>query len=218
MSEETYSLPAYTSAGEAAEPIPVDPAFLEFEKGEQAVHDAVVAFLAAQRAGSACTKRRGEVSGGGRKPWRQKGTGRARHGSIRSPLWRGGGVVFGPKPRRFTKHINKKVKRLAARRAFSERVRDGDVLVADTVDLPEPRTKLAAEFLDRLGAGRNVLIVVDEISPNLYLGTRNLPDVDVIRAAQVNAYWLLRRRKVLFSRAGLDAFVERLGVPEKRSS
>lgn len=218
MPEETFSLPAYTSAGDTATPVPIDPALLEFEKGEQAVHASVVAFLAAQRAGSASTKTRSEVRGGGRKPWRQKGTGRARQGSIRSPLWRGGGIVFGPTPRSYAKRVNKKVKRLATRRAFSERVRDGEVLVVDAIDLPEPRTRLAAEFLDRIQAGRNVLIVVDEIPTNLALGVRNLPDVDLIRAAQVNAYWLLLRRKVVFSRAGLEAFIERLGVPEKRSS
>ena len=219
MSEQTFSLPVFTAAGEPpAEPFTLDPAFLEFEKGEQAVHLAVTAYLAAQRAGSACTKTRAEVRGGGRKPWRQKGTGRARHGSIRSPLWRGGGIIFGPKPRRYTKRVPQKVRQLAARRAFSERVRAGEVLVAESVEPAEPRTRLARQFLDRIGIGESVLVVVDEITPNVRLAFRNLPRVDVVRAAEINAYWLLLRKVVLFSRAGLEAFIERLGVPEKRSS
>src|SRR5512144_2293722 len=114
-------------------------ALIENGKGTQAVHDAVVAYQAAQRSGTACTKTMGEVAGSGKKPWRQKGTGRARAGSFASPLWRGGGVVFGPKPRDFGKKISRSTKQLALRKALSERLRAGDVLVVDDLKLDSPK-------------------------------------------------------------------------------
>src|SRR6266516_3495395 len=114
---------------------------IENGKGTQAVHDTVVAYQAAQRMGTACTKNVGEVAGTNRKPWRQKGTGRARAGSFASPLWRGGGVVFGPKPRDFGKKVSKATKQLALRKALSERLKSGDVLVVDDLKLSSPRTK-----------------------------------------------------------------------------
>ena len=115
---------------------------IELEKGEQAVHDVIVAFMAGQRAGTASTKTRGLVSGGGAKPFRQKGLGRARAGSSRSPVWVGGGTIFGPQPRDFSKKVNKKVAKLALRRAFSERVVDGSVIVIDNFDLDRKSTRL----------------------------------------------------------------------------
>src|SRR5438309_10588425 len=118
-------------------------------KGTQAVHDAVVAYLANQRMGTACTKTMGEVAGTGKKPWRQKGTGRARAGSFQSPVWRGGGVVFGPKPRDFGKKISRNTRQLALRKALTERLRAGDVLVVDELKLDSPKTK---DFLGVLSA------------------------------------------------------------------
>src|SRR5512133_2299274 len=114
---------------------------VEGGKGTQAVHDTVVAYQAAQRMGTACTKTMGEVAGSGKKPWRQKGTGRARAGSFASPLWRGGGVVFGPKPRDFSKKVNRNTRQLALRKALSERLKAGDVLLVDEVKLASPKTK-----------------------------------------------------------------------------
>src|SRR6185295_3034345 len=122
---------------------------IENGKGTQAVHDAVVAYMAAQRSGTACTKTMGEVAGTGKKPWRQKGTGRARAGSFASPLWRGGGVVFGPKPRDFSKKISRSTKQLALRKALSERLSAGDVIVLDDIKLEAPKTK---EFIGVLNA------------------------------------------------------------------
>src|SRR6266498_2855803 len=124
-------------------------ALIENGKGTQAVHDAVVAYLANQRMGTACTKNVGEVAGTNKKPWRQKGTGRARAGSFQSPLWRGGGVVFGPRPRDFSKKVNGTTKQLALRKALSERLRAGDVLLVDELKLESPRTK---EFVALLSA------------------------------------------------------------------
>src|SRR6266436_6231607 len=116
-------------------------AMIENGKGTQAVHDVVVAYQAAQRMGTACTKTMGDVAGSGKKPWRQKGTGRARAGSFASPLWRGGGVVFGPKPRDFSKKVSRKTRQLALRKALSERLRAGDVVVIDELKLVSPKTK-----------------------------------------------------------------------------
>src|SRR5881409_2909212 len=122
---------------------------IENGRGTQAVHDVVVAYQAAQRMGTACTKTMGEVAGSGKKPWRQKGTGRARAGSFASPLWRGGGVVFGPKPRDFAKKISRKTRQLALRKALSERLRAGDVVLVDDLKLESPKTK---EFISLLAA------------------------------------------------------------------
>src|SRR5437773_1429289 len=124
---------------------------IEDGKGTQAVHDSVVAYLANQRMGTACTKTMGEVAGTGKKPWRQKGTGRARAGSFASPLWRGGGVVFGPKPRDFSKKVSRKTRQLALRKALSERLRAGDVLLVDDLKLESPKTKGFIDVISKLG-------------------------------------------------------------------
>src|SRR5215475_9012145 len=127
--------------GQAAGELEVRMALVENGKGTQAVHDTVTAYNAAQRSGTACTKTMGEVNGSGKKPWRQKGTGRARAGSFQSPLWRGGGVVFGPKPRDFGKKVSRRTRQLALREAISERLRGGDVVVVDDLRLASPKTK-----------------------------------------------------------------------------
>src|SRR5256885_12915077 len=132
---------------------------VENGKGTQAVHDAVVAYQAAQRMGTACTKNVGEVAGTNKKPWRQKGTGRARAGSFQSPLWRGGGVVFGPKPRDFTKKIGRKTKQLALRKALSERLRAGDVLLVDDLKIDSPRTRDVVGLLSAFELKGTALIV-----------------------------------------------------------
>src|SRR6184192_4593572 len=128
-------------------------------KGTQAVHDAVVAYLANQRMGTACTKTMGEVAGTGKKPWRQKGTGRARAGSFQSPLWRGGGVVFGPKPRDFGKKVSKATRQLALRKALGERLKSGDVVVVDDFKLSSPRTKEFVGVLNALKVEGTTLVV-----------------------------------------------------------
>ncbi len=184
---------------------------LESQKGAQAVKDSVVAFLAGIRSGTAQTKTRGQVSGGGSKPWRQKGTGRARSGSSRSPVWRGGGVVFGPQTRSYAQKINQKVEKLALKRAFTDRVNDGEVIVVDDVTLAAPKTKEMVKFLNAVGAGDHVLIIVDEYSENTVLAMRNLPNVQLFKAAFVNTYWMLRYKKIVITKAGLDILSGRLG-------
>src|SRR5580765_523735 len=152
---------------------------IENGRGTQAVHDTVVAFNAAQRSGTACTKNVGEVAGTNKKPWRQKGTGRARAGSFRSPLWRGGGVVFGPKPRDFGRKVSKSTKQLALRKALSERLQSGDVLVVDDFRLDSPKTKSFVGVLNALQVEGTALIVASGQDKNLSLASRNVPDIEL---------------------------------------
>jgi large subunit ribosomal protein L4 len=188
----------------------IEDSCLEMEKGTQAVHDVVVAFLAEQRAGTACTKTRGERRGGGAKPFKQKGLGRARSGSSRNPLWTGGGVIFGPKPRSFSKKVNKKVRTLALRRAFSEVLNDGKVMVIDKFELADSKTKSAKAIFDALKIDDTVMLVVKDYEQNIDLATRNLAHVLTIRAASVNVYQLLYFDKIIFTQEALDEFVQRL--------
>src|SRR6201996_2891281 len=152
---------------------------IENGKGTQAVHDTVVAFQAAQRMGTACTKNVGEVAGTNKKPWKQKGTGRARAGSFRSPLWRGGGVVFGPKPRDYSKKISRSTRQLALRKALSERLKAGDVLVVDDIKLSSPKTKDFVGFLDALELTGTTLVVSAGVDKNLLLASRNRPGIEL---------------------------------------
>ncbi|HBA83550.1 MAG TPA: 50S ribosomal protein L4 [Verrucomicrobia bacterium] len=179
-------------------------------KGTQAVHDAIVAYRAARRAGSASTKKRGEVSGGGKKPFKQKGTGQARAGSTRSPIWRGGGTVFGPQPRSYAKKMNKKTSRLAFRRAFSDKVVAGEVMVVDQLVLAEPKTQALTAVLKNLSIVGKSLLVVDKIERNMALAARNIEGLELATSATVNTYQLLRYPAVLISKAGLTELEIRL--------
>jgi large subunit ribosomal protein L4 len=183
---------------------------VEDGKGSQAVHDVVVAYMAAQRSGTACTKTMGEVAGSGKKPWRQKGTGRARAGSFASPLWRGGGVVFGPKPRDFTKKVTKKTKQLALRKAFTERVKAGDVTVVDEIKLDSPKTKTCLGLLSSLKFSGTTLIVAESGNQNLALASRNIRGVEITNPSSLNTYQLLRYKNVLFTRGAIESLDERL--------
>ena len=184
---------------------------IEMEKGAQAVHDAVVAYLAGARAGTACTKTRGLVSGGGAKPWRQKGRGGARAGSSRSPVWVGGGTIFGPTPRSFAKKLNKKVLMLALKRALSERIAEGDVIVLDQFALPDHKTRSAVAVLKNLNiVDDTVLLSVNEYDEAAVCATGNIANMVLRRAATVNVYELLRFKKVVFTKDALDAFIGRL--------
>ena len=151
-------------------------------------HQVVRMQLAKRRRGTASTKTRGEVSGGGRKPWRQKGTGRARAGSTRSPLWRGGGVALGPKPRDYAYKLPKKVRRAALCSALSLKTQEGLLKVIDHLDLPAPKTKQMVGFLKDLGVEKAAIILLADNNPNVQLAARNLPDVKVIRVEGVNVY------------------------------
>ena len=184
---------------------------IELEKGEQAVHDTVVAYLAGQRAGTACTKTRGEVSGGGAKPFRQKGMGRARAGSSRSPVWVGGGTIFGPRPRSFAMKVNKKVLQLALKRALSERIVEGDLVLLDKFELADHKTRNAFAILKNLNvANETVMISLPELDAASVCATGNIPNVVLRKTDTVNVYELLRFKKLLFTKDALDAFIQRL--------
>jgi large subunit ribosomal protein L4 len=185
-------------------------ALIEDQRGTQAVHDAVVGYLANQRMGTACTKTMGEVAGTGKKPWRQKGTGRARAGSFQSPLWRGGGVVFGPKPRDFGKKVSKSTRALALRKALSERLKAGDVVLVDELKLESPKTKEFLGVLNALQLGGSTLIVHAGADRNLTLAARNLARVELIAGSALTTYQALRFDKLLFTRSGLAQVEERL--------
>jgi large subunit ribosomal protein L4 len=180
-------------------------------KGTQAVHDTVVAYSAAQRSGTACTKNVGEVAGTNKKPWKQKGTGRARAGSFRSPLWRGGGVVFGPKPRDFSKKVSHSTKQLALRKALSERLNAGDVLVIDDLKLTSAKTKDFVGVLSALKVDGTALIVAQNVDRNLMLASRNVPHVHVATSDSLNTYQILRSDKLLFTRSAFEKIEARLG-------
>ena len=200
----------YQLSGEAAGEKDIAEALLETKRGAQAVLDVVTAYRAGIRAGTASTKTRDEVSGGGRKPFKQKGTGRARQGSIRSPILRGGGVVFGPHPRDYAKKVNKKLAALAFRRALSEKLVAGAVVVAEGLGQIEPKTKNVAALLKKLGGGRAVLFVTAAPSKNLVRAARNVTKVEVTTAAQANTYQVFRYPVIVADAAGLEALQTRM--------
>jgi large subunit ribosomal protein L4 len=183
---------------------------IEDERGTQAVHDTVVAHMAAQRMGTASTKTMGEVNGSGKKPWRQKGTGRARAGSFASPLWRGGGVVFGPKPRDYRKKVSRKTRQLALRKALSERLRAGDVLVVDDIKLETGKTKDFLRLLSDLKVDGTTLIVSQQTEKNLTFASRNIPYVDLVTSDSLNTYDVLKPDKLVFTKGAFETLEARL--------
>lgn len=180
------------------------------ENAEHIVHRALVRQLNNARQGTASTKTRSEVRGGGRKPWRQKGTGRARAGSIRSPLWRGGGVIFGPKPRDYSTKMNRKERRLALRTAFSSRVEDMIVVENFGVELERPKTKEVIAALERWGVASDekVLLILKEVSDNVNLSTRNIAKVKLIKATNLNVADVLHSNKIVVSKDALTQIQE----------
>ena len=183
------------------------------ETASAVVHSALVRQLANQRQGTACTKTRAEVSGGGRKPWKQKGTGRARAGSNRSPLWRGGGVIFGPKPRDYSIKMNRKERRLALRTAFQSRVADLIVVEDFGVNLDRPKTKDMLAAFSRWGvvAGAKVLVILADRDENAYLSLRNVAGVKVITSGNLNMFDLLNSDQIVVTASAIDSIKEVYG-------
>jgi len=196
------------SAGELEVKFPL----VEDGKGTQAVHDVVVAHQAAKRMGTACTKTMGEVAGSGKKPWRQKGTGRARAGSFASPLWRGGGVVFGPKPRDFAKKVSRNTKQLALRKALSERLRAGDVVVVDELKLTSGKTKDFIKVLGALQLSGTAVIVAQGVDKNLTMASRNVSHISLTTSESLNTYDVLRPDKLIFTRGAFEQVEARLSA------
>ena len=178
---------------------------------EKAVHAAVVNFLANQRQGTQSTKTRSEVRGGGRKPWRQKGTGHARQGSIRAPQWVGGGVSHGPKPRSYVYHINKKVKRLAVLSALSDKALNGNMIVLDNLNVTEYKTKNVVNMLTAVGAGKKKLLVAAEVNKMLVKSANNIEGVKTTVATSVNTYDVVNADKLILSVDAAKKLEEVLG-------
>jgi large subunit ribosomal protein L4 len=191
---------------------------LVFDKGGQALHDAVVMRNANRRGGNASTLTKGEVQGTGSKPWRQKGLGRARAGYRRAPHWRGGGVVFGPKPRSYRKSMTKKAARLAFRRAFSEKVAAGQVTVLDQLALSEPKTRLLAALVQSLELKGLVLLLTAEQDERVKMAARNMAGLQLMHVGEVCTYDLLRYPNILITRQAVDAVEQRLQNAEGRAS
>lgn len=203
--------PLYSSDGVAQGSITLDPAIFGVEPNLAVLHQVVTAQLAARRTGTASTKTRGEVRGGGAKPWRQKGLGRARHGSIRSPIWVGGGVAHGPKPRDYTQRTPKKMKRLALHSALSARAAESAVAVVSSFDWPAPKTKQAKAFLDAIGADTKTLVVLSPTDDIAARSFRNLEGVAVIHPGHVTAYDVLATDRVVFTANTVAAIGNRRG-------
>ncbi len=194
-----------TINGTEAGAVELDDATFGIEPNAAVMHQVVTAQLAACRSGTQSTKTRAEVRGGGAKPWRQKGTGRARHGSIRSPQWRGGGVALGPKPRSYAQKTPKKMIQLALRSALSDRAAEGNVVVVDAWGFAAPRTKDAVAALVALGVEGRVLVVADRDDTNTWKSFANLPEVHVLSPGELNAYDVLVSDVVVFSRDTLPS-------------
>jgi large subunit ribosomal protein L4 len=182
----------------------------EGDKGLQAVKEVIVAINANNRLGTHSTKTRGEVSGGGKKPWRQKGTGRARAGSIRSPLWVGGGVVFGPKPRDYSKKINAKVKALAFSRALFDRAAAGEIDVIESFQAPKAKTKEMNQVIGRIAPEGKVLVVDAQFTAEAARATRNIERVSMQEASKLNTLDLAQYRKIIVSTAALEKIIARV--------
>ena len=180
------------------------------EFNQSLVHQVVTAFQATGRQGTKAQKNRAAVRGGGAKPWKQKGTGRARAGTSRSPIWVGGGRTFAAQPRDYSQKVNRKMYRAAMRSILSELVRQDRLVVVDQIKIDEPRTKLLAAKLDELKVGRNVLILVENYKTKVCLAARNMPHVDVLDLREVNPVSLIRFDKVVATEAALKALEERL--------
>ncbi len=178
------------------------------EVNKSVLHQVVVNYLANQRQGTQSTLTRSEVRGGGIKPWRQKGTGRARQGSIRSPQWTGGGVALGPKPRSYNYRLNKKVKRLAMKSAFSSKVAESELIVLDEMNFGEFKTKQAVNMLNNLKVTEKVLIVVPEKDDNVYFSVRNIPTAKVSYVNTLNVYDILKYDKLILTKDAVSKIEE----------
>jgi len=180
---------------------------------EAVVHSAVVGYLANQRQGTHATKTRGLVSGGGKKPWKQKKTGRARHGSIRSPIWRGGGIVFGPQPRDYSINLPKNMRKTALYKALTMKFSDGEIAVVDFISIDKPKTKDMVRIFKNMGLSeKTVLIVLPEKDDNIMRSVRNIPTADVVRVSDLNAYQVAAFDCVLFTADAISKLQSNLDV------
>ena len=195
----------YSAAGAGKKAVTLPAALFDGTVNEDVLHRAVITFLSNQRQGTSDTKTRSEVSGGNQKPWRQKGTGRARQGSTRAPHWRHGGIAHGPHPRSYRLGIPKKMRQLAKKSALNARAREGALVIVDALEYAKPKTKDLAALLKKVDAqGKNVLVLTASDAPNVYLSGRNIPDVRVMRFADASAYEIMWSHTVLVEIGALD--------------
>jgi large subunit ribosomal protein L4 len=214
---ESISLPIYNSEGKEVETIKLDPMIFDGKVNTAVLHQVVKLYLANQRHGLAATKTRGEVSGGGRKPWKQKGTGRARVGSTRSPLWRHGGVVFGPHPRDFSYSLPKKIKIEALRSALCSKVSEKNLMVLESFKIDAPKTKFAAKVFSNLKVlplrkkdPLGVLLLLDKIDSDLKKALNNIVFLDFNLAKDAHAYEVLAHKKIVVTKDGLVQLAKRI--------
>lgn len=198
----------YNISGQKVGDIELNDDIFAVEVNEVAMHSAVVSMLANARQGTQSTKTRAEVSGGGRKPWRQKGTGRARHGSIRSPQWTGGGVALGPKPRSYSFTLPKKVRRLALKSALTSKVNDKNIIVLDDLKLEAIKTKEMVNILNNLKVDSTALIVLPEVDRNVVLSARNIEGVKTATANSINTYDILKYNKFIVTKEAVSRIEE----------
>ena len=201
----------YNQEGAEVKDLELNEAVFGIEPNKQALFDMVLLQRASLRQGTHKVKNRTEVSGGGKKPWRQKGTGRARQGSIRAPQWRGGGVVFGPTPRSYKFKLNRKVRRLALKSALSTKVIDNEFMALEAIKFDAPKTKEMVKVLANLDAPTKTLIVVDEIDENVARSANNIPGVKLLDARRVNVYDILNSDKLIMTEAAIKSVEEVLG-------
>ncbi|NLW42795.1 MAG: 50S ribosomal protein L4 [Tissierellia bacterium] len=194
--------------GESAGEIELNPEIFDIEINEHAVYTVVKNLLANRRQGTHSAKTRGEVRGGGRKPWRQKGTGRARQGSIRSPQWKGGGVVFAPKPRDYSYTTPKKIRRLALKSVLTSKVQEKELIILDSLTLESPKTKDMVNILNAIQADKKALIVINGPDENIIKSARNIPTVMTTNASTLNVYDILKYNSLIITKDALDEIEE----------
>lgn len=198
----------YNMAGEVVGEVELSEAVFGVEPNEQALHATVVNYLANQRQGTQSALTRAEVSGGGKKPYRQKGTGRARQGSTRAPQWTHGGIAFAPKPRSYAYTLNKKLKRVALKSALSAKAAENAVIVVDSLEMDEIKTKTFKKFLNAVGAEGKAMVVTPEVNKNVVLSARNIPGVQTTIATVLSTYEIMNTRKFIVDKAALAKIEE----------
>ncbi len=213
------TLKVFNAAGQTAGERSVEDSILILDKGQQAVKDTVVAIMNGWRAGTASTKTKAEVAGSGKKPWKQKGTGRASFGTTRNPVWRGGGIAFGPKPRDYSQKINKKVAALAFGRALSDKVAAGEITVVENLVFDTPKTKQAVAMFKNMSIDRSCLVIVGnevddaEVNENFFYAASNIPFVNMCDVSGVDVYMLCRFKNIVVTAKAFDALMAR--IPNK---
>jgi len=205
MADKNFEAPAYTAEGTSRNRVALPATLFDGTVHMPAMHQAVKAFLANQRQGTAATKTRRWVVGGNQKPWKQKGTGRARQGSIRAPHWVGGGTVFGPKPRSYAQYVPRQVRALARKSAFNARARENAIVIVEVFNFDAPKTKQMQGFVEKVGGtDKKVLVLTNGAKPNVFLSGRNLPNVHVMPYADVSTYHILWSDLVVIEQSALN--------------